>query len=89
MKLENTPDRQQQKHQKLFLDGWTLLDLQNMVPPRHLRSFNKSSPRARFGHAVLAASRGDWQQALISFREEGSLLVAFNGSLFKIPGRKF
>ncbi|CAK9077929.1 unnamed protein product [Durusdinium trenchii] len=32
-------------------------------------SFNKSSPRARFGHAVLAASRGDWQQALISFRE--------------------
>lgn len=34
-----------------------------------LRNEHSSSPRARFGQAVLSAHRGDWQTALNSFRE--------------------
>ena len=35
------------------------------------RKDSSSSPRARFGKAVLSAHRGDWQTALKSFREAG------------------
>ena len=35
------------------------------------RKDSSSSPRARFGKAVLSAYRGDWQTALKSFREAG------------------
>ena len=39
------------------------------------RKDGSSSPRARFGIAVLSALRGDWQTALDSFREAGSASI--------------